>query len=406
MKKLLCCLMACIMLTGCSTVSANDLTSSVSSQEIAVQELDDDFRTHQMQFALTLFQETCAEHQNENVLVSPLSVMLALSMTANGADGETKSQMESVLESDITALNQNLYSYVQKLPSGRKAKLSVANSIWFKDEDGFTIKPEFLQSSADYYHAGIYQEDFSQETCDTINNWVRKKTDNSIDTIISEINPHDMMYLINALAFDAKWRKPYQKKDIREQSFINSNGEIRNIDMMYSKETYYLESEQATGFIKGYEKDYCFAALLPNQDISIDDYITSLNAEAVFAMFDNGISICPEEISAGLPEFKGEFSTSLKETFQNIGMTDAFTEEADFSNIAEYPLRIDDIFHETYIEVNAQGTKATAATKITLSKNGDAIMKSVILDRPFVYMILDGENKLPIFIGTIKDIKR
>ncbi len=165
LKKLVSCLLACLTFTSCGVMkkeTGDSLTASAQKQEMQITELNDEFRNSQMQFAVNLFQNTCAESPDKNALIAPLSVMLALSMTANGAKEETKSQMEMVLGRNLDFLNQELYSYVNTLPSSKKAKFSTGNSIWIKNTDGFSVNSEFLQTDVDYYNAELYLEDFNK----------------------------------------------------------------------------------------------------------------------------------------------------------------------------------------------------------------------------------------------------
>ncbi|MBE6876016.1 MAG: serine protease [Ruminococcus sp.] len=405
-KKLISVVSSCVLLSGCGAVqetSAN-LTASVQSQPVSVSEPGTDFQSSQMQFAVRLFQQTASEHADENVLVSPLSVMLALSMTANGADGQTLSEMEQVLGNPVSDLNQNLYSYTQNLPSGEKAKFSLANSIWFRN--GLNVKQEFLQTDADYYQADVYQEDFSPETCGKINKWVSRKTDGMIDSIIDEISADTRMYLINALSFDAEWLHIYKDTDIHEnQEFTSADGTKQTVTMMHSSENSYLKSEQATGFIKPYADGYSFVALLPDEKISVDDYITSLNPESVSAMLTNAQDT---EVSVNMPKFKNEFETSLADGLASMGMPTAFSGIADFSGISDTSLYIENVLHKTFIEVDERGTKAGAVTAVIMDENCIEFSepKAVTLDRPFVYMIIDNQENLPLFIGTVKEIQK
>jgi len=429
-KKIISTVTACMLLSGCGavqempaqqlssetpaqTISASEtLAQTVSVSEtpaetVSVTELDQNFHDSQMQFALKLFQQNVTEHPEQNILVSPLSVMLALSMTANGAENQTRSEMEQVLGSNLSDLNQNLYSYIQKLPSSENAKLSIADSVWFRDRENFSVNTDFLQKNETYYQADIYQEVFDSKTCDKINNWVDQNTDHMIPKIIDEIDSNTMMYLINALAFDAEWLHIYEETDIREgRAFKNISGVNQTVTMMHSSEYNYLESDQATGFLKPYQDGYSFAAILPDESISIDDYISNLTAENLSDMLKN---IQNTEVSAEMPKFKSEYDTSLVDALQNMGMQNAFTESADFSGISsDTGLYINDVLHKTFIQVDERGTKAGAVTAVMMQENGLAVAhepKFVILDRPFVYMIIDDANQLPVFIGTVKEVQ-
>ncbi len=226
-----------------------------------------------------------------------------------------------------------------------------------------------------------------------------------IPEIMNHIDPDARMYLINALAFHAEWKTVYESSDIYDQVFTNSNGVEKKVSMMHSLETNYLEGEQETGFIKPYAEGYSFAALLPDENISIEDYISSLDADRLSEIL-NTVRICPEEVYATMPKFKGDFDVILNQILSHMGMPDAFTGNADFTGIADNDLYIENIIHKTYIEVDEQGTKAAAVTAVEL--NNEAVVtaepKFVTLDRPFIYMIIDNNNKLPIFIGTVKDL--
>ena len=194
---------------GCAmSVRAADLMEGVSPNSIRA---IDDLKGNSADitdFAVRLFKQ--ANEGGKNTLLSPLSVLCALAMTANGAERETRGQMEAVLGMNVDELNLYLYSYINSLPQGEKYKLSVANSIWLKDTDGFSVNPSFLQANADYYKAQIYKSPFDKRTLRDINVWVRNQTDGMIPKIIDEIPSQALMYLINALAFEAEWLDIYE----------------------------------------------------------------------------------------------------------------------------------------------------------------------------------------------------
>ena len=165
-----------INLTGCSTkVRAKDLMEGITPNAVTpLEDLTSQSATV-TDFAVRLFQTS--EKSGENTLISPLSVLCALSMTANGAENETLQQMENVLGMTTQELNLYLYSYMQSLPQGEKYKLNLANSIWFTEDERFTVNQDFLQTNADYYGADIYKAPFDKQTLKDINNWVKQNTD-------------------------------------------------------------------------------------------------------------------------------------------------------------------------------------------------------------------------------------
>ena len=166
-----------VNLAGCGgyTVQAEDLMKDIEPAKVQGKEADDTFREAQMAFALELFRQSAGRSEKENVLVSPLSMMLVLAMTANGAEGDTKAEMEAMLGLPIAELNEYLYSYVNALPSTKKSKMQIANSIWMRQND-LTVKKDFLQANANYYGADAYQGPFDAQTLKDINGWVEDKT--------------------------------------------------------------------------------------------------------------------------------------------------------------------------------------------------------------------------------------
>ena len=349
-------------------------------------------------FAVRLFKE--CETSGENTLISPLSVMYALSMTANGADGETLSQMEEVLGMPVDDLNNYLYSYKNSLPQGEKYKLNLANSIWV--DKTFDVKQEFLQKNADYYNIDVYKDDLNKvDTLKDINNWVNDKTDKMIPEIVDE-NPDDtIMYLINALTFDAEWDEKYPSQKVKDGIFTCEDGTTQDITLMYNSEFHYIEDDNARGFIKNYIDDkYAFVALLPNKDITVSEYVKSLDGAKLNQLLLNQGDMT---VDTAMPKFKTEYSVKLPDTLKAMGMTDAFYPGADFSKLGG--VYIDEVMHKTFIDVNEKGTTAAAATWVGLKKGISQTEKIIYLNRPFVYMIIDCQNNVPIFMGTVMSIE-
>jgi serpin B len=370
--------------------------------------LDEEFLSSQMELYLTLFKKSWGEDEDENVLVSPLSIQLALAMTANGANGGTKSEMEGVLADNIPLedLNEYLSSYVGNLPSSEKSKLSIANSIWFRDADYFSVKDEFLYKNASYYRAQIYKAQFDQTTVNSINDWIDKSTDSMIQKVLEQISNDTVMYLINAIAFDAKWEDPISERSVYKDTFVNINSEGKEVDMMYNDGEYlYIETENATGFKKNYEGgDYSFVALLPREGVSINDYIASLDGEEIIDTLSDIQPSGDGEIR--MPKFSYEYGIEMREMLCELGMPSAFSESADFSNMTNSDVFISGVIHKTFISVDNEGTRAAAVTVVECKEECEYVPDwSVTLDRPFVYMIVDNETNLPIFIGCLTDIQ-
>ena len=412
MKKWIALLLVLAMalgVTACSQVSANDLMKDVPAKAVDVLPDMDAGAAAAADFGVRLFKTSMEE--GENTLISPLSVLYALAMTANGADGETLTQMEQVLGMDVDNLNSYMLAYLDLLPESKDYKMSLANSIWFKDDPNFTVEQSFLQTNADYYGAGAYKAAFDEGTRNDINNWVKEHTDGMIPEIIDEIPDEAIMYLVNALAFDAKWADEYEEHQIREGRFTMEDGTRQDVDMMHSEEYTYLEDEMATGFIKYYkDRKYAFVAMLPNEGVSVSQYVDSLTGEHLRELLNN-----PQDLTvfASIPKFETEYDIEMSEVLQEMGMTDAFDwRVADFSRLGAYNVDgmnicINRVLHKTFISVSEQGTRAGAATAVEMVAEGAMEIvefKEVVLDRPFVYMLIDCETNLPFFIGTMMNV--
>ena len=400
-------------LSGCGTASAaeaTDLMKDIKAHEVEGKTLDDAFCNSQMELALKLFKSSAATTKNKNTLISPLSIQLALAMTANGANGETLNEMETLLGNgmSIDDLNRYLKSYVDGLPSGEKAKLHIANSIWFRDDENrLKVEKSFLQTNADYYGADAFKAPFDGSTLKEINGWVKDNTDGMIDKILDNIDDATVMYLINAITFDAEWQTIYTETAVRDGDFTNIKGEKKTVTMMHSEEGQYISDDNATGFLKAYKGGkYSFAALLPNEGVDLYDYIESLDAVTLKNTLSNPQYV---EVVATMPKFSYDYELRMNSVLGEHGMVKAFDpKNADFTKLGRSSrgnIYIGDVLHKTFISVDERGTKAGAVTKVEMMDKLAAVQKKVVtLDRPFVYMIIDNETNLPIFIGAVTDI--
>lgn len=404
---LLICAMA-VNLTGCTMkVQAKDLMEGITPNNVdALDDLSSQ-NADVTDFAIRLFK--ASNDKGKNTLISPLSVLCALAMTANGAEEETLAQMEEVLGMTTEELNLYLYSYMKNLPQGDKYKLSLANSIWFTEDERFTVNQDFLQTNADYYGADIYKAPFDEQTLKGINNWVKQNTDGMIPEILDQIPPEAIMYLVNALAFEAEWSEIYEKHQVKDGEFTKEDGTKQDVKFMYGSEGTYFEDEKATGFMKRYVGGkYAFVALLPDEGVTVSEYIASLDGESLNALLAN-----PQygTVHTSIPKFETEYKVEMSDILQSMGMAEAFDMyNADFEGLGTSTggnIYISRVLHKTFISVGEKGTKAGAATIVEM-KDGAAAEptepKEVYLDRPFVYMLVDCENNIPFFIGTMMDV--
>ena len=395
--------LSALTLSACQSeksLETTDLMTGIKAASHETVKPDDAFKSAYGNFSVELLKK-CFDGKS-NTLISPLSVSTALTMTANGANGQTKDEMEKVLGSGmpLDELNKYLSSFSGSLASGEDFKLKNANSIWFIKDNNFNVNNEFLQTNADFYHAEIYKRAYNGEIVNDINNWVSEHTDGMINTILDSIPDEAIMYLVNAVSFDAEWDIIYRENDIADGKFTNSEDKLMKVTMLCSDESIYLEDEDCKGFIKQYKDGkYSFAAILPGGDIK--SFITSLSGEKLSKILGSAED-CIVEVK--LPKFGYEYSSKLNDALSALGMPTAFDQNnADFSGIGKSTMgniSIGEVIHKTKIEVNEKGTNAGAAALVEMVDEGCVIAeKRVILNRPFMYMILDNETMLPLFAG-------
>lgn len=388
--------------------AAGDLLKDFVATEVTGKNADEKFKSGMLDFAVKLMQSTLDEDKKSS-LISPLSVIVALGMTSNGAMGETKEEFEKLFGFSVDEANAYLYTLAHSLYSGDGAKVELANSIWFGKDGRVAVHDDFLQVNKSYYDAQAYEEDFfNQKTVDKINKWVSEHTDDMIDEIIDAIDSDTVMILINALVFDALWDDQYNDYQCTKGTFTAYDKSKSSATFMVSEEML-ISTDNAIGFRKDYEGSYAFVAMLPDGDVF--DYVASLSGDELGQIFSGKKNDYTRKARAYLPKFEYDYDLSLHDALESMGLKKAFSPaEADFSGIGdcENNLYIGDVLHKTHIEVTQSGTRAAAVTVMMDEAYAAAESKEIVdvrLDRPFVYFIIDTNTKLPLFMGVVTEIE-
>lgn len=409
MKKIIAMFLACIvLLTGCTSVSTSSGTDLMTGMQGQYTPANGDI-TEEGDLALAalglMLLQKCAGEKS--TLISPLSIAMALGMTANGAREGTLAGMEQVLGLPIEKLNRFLAAYGASLPKGDTFGTYLANGIWIREDGQFVPDKEFLQDNADYYRAALRMADFDDGTLQEINGFVKKNTDGMIERILDRIPEESLMYLVNALSFESKWAAPYNGNNVWSMEFTSESGEKQSMQGMHSTEYLYLENEDITGFIRPYaENRYAFVALLPKKGKNVGECLLDFSAQSLRYLLTN-----PQQtaVLAVLPKFEKTYDAELQDTLSTLGMEEAFDpNKADFSGMGVMEngdtLYIGRVLHKTFISVAEEGTRAGAATAVEMEEGSALIERSVCLDRPFIYLIVDMTNKVPLFMGTLMEI--
>lgn len=381
--------------------------------------IDEGARLAACDFAMGLFRHAYDAREAGNILVSPLSVERCLAMVQNGAAGETLAQMESALGFSRDDLNAYLHAYQRRVDGDlyglagtdgfepTPLPLSLAESVWVRDDPSPGVRDDFLQANVDAFDASVFTAPFDEGTVSDINGWVSAATDGMIDGIVEEIPAGALLYLVSALAFDARWESPYEDADVRSATFTSEDGAVGEVSLMDSREEAYLEGERCVGFMRPYESnDFAFVGLLPKEGVTVADLVASLDGAALLELLAP-VGNCV--VDASLPKFELEYDASLVDCLRALGMTDAFGDAADFSLMADVPLQVSEVRHRTYISVSETGTQAAAATSAGMAgasapSDEEPEVMTVVLDRPFVYLLIDYQTLTPLFTGAVESL--
>ena len=390
---------------GSREISARNLTEGIATDTgVRVKEADAAFIAGQMDLSVELLKKAAQKEGKENLLLSPISVTMALAMTANGAKGKTAAEMRALLGGhSMEDLNAYLYAWRVGLPAVEQGEVKTANSIWIREMQGFKAEDSFLHTNIQYYNSEVYSAPFDQTTVRDVNQWVSDHTDGMISHLLDQLEDDQRMMLINALTFEAEWQTPYQDYQVSDGTFTSAAGKKQKAEFMHSSQSLYLQDEGAIGILREYKGGrYSFGALMPED---MDAYLADLSGEKLQSILQNPLR---GDVRAYLPKFKAEYGLALNDSLKEMGMVSAFAPGADFTGMGNDELYIDQVLHKTYIEVDTWGTKAAAVTAV-VNVSGAAPSqqepKVIRLDRPFIYFIIDNETNLPLFIGTLQSLK-
>jgi serpin B len=354
-------------------------------------------------FAFNLFKRVNVVNKEKNIFISPFSVSIALSMTLNGANGETFEAMRSTLGLQNLSLESINFSYKELIPLltnlDENVKMLVANSVWCRY--GVAFEQNFLNVLRNYYDAKSDVLDFSSpEAVRKINQWVEDKTNGTIKEIIKEIPKEAVMYILNAIYFKGAWKYKFDKSKTREGDFIVSdNNYVKAMFMLQAGNYDCFFNEEFSALRLPYGKgNFAFVVLLPNYQNDIDNFIASFDR----TKWENCINNLKEteEVTVYLPKFKTEFDVKLKEILAAMGMSIAFSEFADFSNLCKtLACQITNVIHKGYVEVSEEGTEASAVTAVEIGYTSSR--PAFYLNRPFVYVIYERNTGAILFMGKL-----
>lgn len=418
-------LIGCTSVTQSSVVNSNQPASDAATasnsnsamehdkDNAADEVVDSRLISSNIKFGLKLYSQVAKESAGKNVFISPASVGLALAMTYNGAVGETKQAMERALETEgmnHAELNRAYAALRQALENpDPKVQLNIANSLWARQ--GVTFNPDFIQRNKQFYGAEVSTLNFGDPSAPaTINSWVADKTKGKISKIVDSIDPHSILFLINAIYFKGKWTAEFDKAKTKEEPFTTGAGQQLRHPMMHQSGKYnYYEGKtfQAVSLPYGGDRVSMYI-FLPANGASLSQLqseLTKTNWESWMKQFAR------VQGEVAVPRFKLEYEVDLNDALKALGMGIAFDpQRADLSGICQTSERafINRVKHKTFVEVNEEGTEAAGATSVEVTVT--SVMRPqkpfrMIVDHPFFFAIRDNKTGTLLFMGSINDPK-
>jgi len=343
---------------------------------------------------------------NGNLFISPTSLLMALALVYNGADGATKDEIANALQVnglepiDVNKANASLMTKLNK--DSKDIQLQIANSIWLNEE--YKFQEQFSQQSKDYFNAKIEEIDIqSNDSPKRINDWVEKATNGKIEKMVDALDDNLVAMMLNAIYFKGNWTYPFDKKDTAEKTFYLNDGKEINVPFMKLQEKLlYRANSEYQSIQLPYDGEISMTVVLPNEGIGLDKFQSTLTSSK-WEEIQSGMQSLKGTIL--LPKFKMSYETELNEALEALGMASAFTDTADFSKMVEgdASLFISKVKQKTYIDVNEEGTEAAAVTGISVDTTSAPVDDPFVMDvnRPFFFAITDDETGVVLFMGFV-----
>ncbi len=401
----------CMQLAGWSCSSPSEPDEVTLGRELTATEAQ--LAASADHFGLNLFREVVRQQPDSNIFISPLSVSMALGMTANGAAGATLDSMRATLElADLTEAESNAaYQSLMALltQADPEVTFDIANSIWSRL--GLPVEADFLQRCRDFFNAEVKGADFSDPaTVDLINGWVKENTNGKIEKILDQIPAEAVMYLINALYFKGTWQFEFDSTRTENAPFYLADGSTTTSRLMSQRSEYrYLETDRFQLVDLPYGDDlFTMTVLLPKSGVALDDLVADLTPESWSGWIE---AMTPDSGDIHLPKFKLAYKLTMNAVLKALGMGVAFEPYgADFTrivareNMGGENLFISRVLHKTFVQVDEAGTEAAAVTavEIALTSVGPEPTGFVMrINRPFIFVIRERTSGALLFMGKI-----
>ncbi len=356
-------------------------------------------------FSYELFRKNTAE---DNPVLSPVSAYLALGMAGTGAKGATLSEFQQVLGADLDCIPHSLMS---TLPRDREGmQIALANSAWVDDD--FEAQKDYLVEIDSFYFSDVYRTNLSGgQAMQDMNAWIDTNTKGLIPKLLEEpLDEEARLALFNTIYFKGQWALEFEKNDTKERDFYLADGTTEQVDMMhlYGEDLQYVNTKDAVGVVLPYkDENMVFVALMPAGDKDVREMYEAMEwSDICDILQQKKKTLC----NLQLPKFEVEFEKKLNSSLQEMGLEKAFDEvQADLSGMGKskdgYNIFIDLVYQKAVVIVDEEGTEAAAVTEVLVATESCVEIKeppvNIFFNEPFLYMIVDKEKEIPLFMGIM-----
>jgi serpin B len=358
-------------------------------------------------FTLKLFKNLdSANTSNANLFASPLSISFALGMTNNGSNGQTLTAINNTLNFNGFTLNQvNSYFHtlITDLPLlDPNSTLKIVNSIWYRND--LSVLPQFIQTNSTNYNAKIQSLDFNNpSSLTTINNWVLTQTNGAIPSIIGQISPDDRMYLINAIYFKSTWNEKFDALKTAKRTFYLTNNSTVQTDFMDGTIDFkrYDDNDANVFELPYINNKYSMVIIMPAGSKTVQQLAPTIDSVKWKTWM---AGLVPSKAELKLPKFKFSYNINLNNALSSLGMSIAFSKNADFSLISPNAnLQISQVLHKAFVDVDESGTTAAAVTAVIIGATAVYNPPPTVIDHPFIFVIQEMSSGLILFAGTVNN---
>lgn len=338
-----------------------------------------------------------SHEQGKNTVVSPLSMLYALDLLAEGAEGRTLQELEQLFGLSTEQMTAALGGILENLQDGRST-IRCANSVWVNET--CSLLPDYAARVQEKLQAQVRSLIFNDDAVKEMNAWINDQTDGLIPGALDRLDPDDLLVLINAILFKGNWNNCYS--GTVQRAFHNADGTEQNVPMLQSVETTYLTWQDAIGFRKTFSGGrYSFAVLVPQKDGTPEQLLNSLDGETLREVLEGEQY---DEVHTWMPKFKAETSLDLLDVLAAVDVRHL----SELGGITGGAMNVSRGVHKAVIDVNESGVSAAAVTVIVTDKSAfpdpDRKIAYVAADRPYVYMIVDNQTMLPLFTGICSQL--